>query len=386
MKASLCKKLSFCALILFPWQLTNAQLDPELIPSIEVMPDTYPDSVIFAHDANFDALIAGRIVLVDVASDNKNYLGALDASQFASFIQSANRDELYVAETFYTRGTRGKRQDVISIYDKKNIKIIDEIILPGSKRGLVVTNKYTLQLIDNDKYLMVYNFTPAASVTMIDIASRTILSNTDIPGCALVYPSGKRGFSSLCSNGSIYSAQFDQQGKLLEQSRSEPVFNIEQDPLFDKPIYHQKTAYYPSFLGSVLPINFSAAKPQVGKSWSLLTDQERKENWRPGGWQIAAGDDQGKLYMLMHKDGSDGSHKSGGPEIWIYDLKSQKRIQKIVLKTWGVSVEVTRGANPYMVVTNANMQLDVYHAENGEWIKEIGGTAAMPFILHAMRK
>lgn len=367
-------------------QLAVAELPAEPIPSIEKMPAVYPDSTIFAHDANFEALIAGRVVAIDVAHKSHNYLGAMDASQFASFIQSAKRDELYVAETHYSRGTRGERSDVVTIYDRENLKVVGEVVLPGAKRGLVVSNRYSMQLLDNDKYLAVFNFTPAASVSLIDLEQRKIVSETQIPGCGLVYPSGPRGFSSLCSNGAIYTAQFDKAGQLASQDKVPPFFSVDDDPLFDKPVFKDKVAYFPSYLGKMHQVDMSSETPKVLGSWPLVTSAEAKQNWRPGGWQIASVDDRGRAYVVMHKDGFDGSHKSGGSEVWVYDLAKQKRLKKFELKNWAVSIEVTRGKDPYLVVTNGDMALDVYRANSGKWLKVIGGAAAMPFTLHALRK
>ena len=364
---------------------SHAELPAEQIPNVAKISPDYPESLIFAHDANFDALLVGRVVLLDVAPETHNYKGALDAAQFASFTQSATRNELYVAETFYSRGTRGDRTDMITIYDKEHLKPIAEIALPGGKRGQMVSNRYTLQLVDNDRYLFLFNFTPAASVVMIDVASRTILSETPIPGCSLIYPTGKRGFSSLCSNGSMFAAQFDEKGQLTKQEKIPPFFNVDDDPLFDKPVYLKGTAYFPSYQGQMQAIDLTGDTPKVAPAWSLLTDAERSENWRPGGWQIATVSPSGQIYVLMHRDGAEGSHKNGGSEVWVFDPSSKKRVKRIELKEWGVSIEVTGGKNPYLVVTNGDMQLDVYAASSGKWLKMIGGAAAMPFNLHALR-
>ena len=362
-----------------------AELPAEQIPNVAKLSADYPQSLLFVHDVNFDALIAGRVVLVDIAPDTHNYKGALDAAQFASFTESAERDELYVAETFYSRGTRGERTDVISIYDKANLTRLGEIVLPGGKRGQVVANRYTLQLVDNDRYLFLFNFTPAASITLIDVESREILSETQIPGCSLIYPTGERGFSSLCSNGSLFTAQFDKKGQLGAQSKLPPFFNVDDDPLFDKPVFHDGTAYFPSFKGQIQPIDLSSNSPELMPAWSLLNDAERSENWRPGGWQIASVSQSGLIYVLMHRDGTNGSHKSGGSEVWVFDPSKKQRANRFELKEWGVSIEVTGGKDPYLVVTNGDMQLDVYAANSGKWLKMIGGTAAMPFNLHAVR-
>ena len=376
---------SLCISAVIAVTSSHAELPAEPIPNVAQISPDYPESLIFAHDANFDALIAGRVVLLDIAPETHNYKGALDAAQFASFTQSAVRNELYVAETFYSRGTRGVRTDVVTIYDKAHLQPVGEIALPGGKRGQMVSNRYTLQLVDQDRYLFLFNFTPAASVVMIDVASRKILSETPIPGCSLMYPTGKRGFSSLCSNGSMFTAQFDEKGKLTNQETIPPFFNVDADPLFDKPVYIGGTAYFASYKGQMHAIDLSGDMPKLAKEWSLITDAERSENWRPGGWQIATVDPTGLIYVLMHRDGADGTHKSGGPEVWVFDPATQKRVKRFELKEWGVSIEVTGGKNPYLVVTNGDMQLDVYAASTGKWIKMIGGAASMPYNLHALR-
>ena len=108
-----------------------AELEPEPIPSVATLPSTYPDSWIFAHDVNFNAMIAGRVVIVDVAADTKEYKGFVDASMMANFVESKEKPLLYVAESFYSRGTSGERTDVISIYDKATLKKTKEVILPN---------------------------------------------------------------------------------------------------------------------------------------------------------------------------------------------------------------------------------------------------------------
>lgn len=363
-----------------------AELPVDKVPTVLKLDTNYPDSLIFAHDANFGASIAGRVVLVDVAAESRNYLGALDAAQFASFVESKQRSELYVAETFYSRGTRGDRTDVITIYDKENLARLGEIVLPGGKRGLVVAHRNSLQLIANDKFLLVFNFTPAASVTVIDIAERKVVNEVPIAGCGLIYPSGTNSFSSLCSNGSLLTTQLDDKGQVSSTNTVEPFFNIDDDPLFDKPAYIGQTAYFPTYKSQFVPIDLSGEKPVVGEAWSMLTEEDKAGNWRPGGWQIISKDDAGHLYVLMHPDGENGTHKGGGTEVWVFDPAKKQRIKRFPLQeAAGFSIEVTRGDKPYLVVTNGAMQLDIYQAEDGKWLKTIGQTADMPITLHAKR-
>ncbi len=361
-----------------------AELSPEPIPNVEILPKDYPDSWIFAHDANFASLLTGQLVILDVAADTKEYKGSLDASQFGTFIQSSTREELYVGETFYSRGTRGDRTDVVTIYDKSSLNRIGEVVLPGEKRAQIVVNKYAMQLIDNDEYLLVLNFTPAISVTVIDIAKREVLNEVPIGGCNMIYPSGKRGFSSLCGDGTIMSISLDEKGQVIDRTRSEPFFNADDDPLFDKPMYLENIAYFPSFKGDIQPIDMTN-DPDILPKWSMISEEDAKENWRPSGWQIISASDE-HLYVLMQKNGSWGSHKSGGEEVWVFDTSQQKRIKRIALENPGFSIEVTGGKKPLLAVTGTDMTIWVYDLD-GELQRNIvvGAPSAMPIMLNAKR-
>ena len=369
--------------IILSWN-AEAELSPEPVPNVEVLPRDYPDNWIFAHDVNFASLLTGQVVVLDIAADTKEYKGSLDASQFGTFIQSAKRDELYVGETFYSRGTRGDRTDVVTIYDKATLKRIDEIVLPGGKRAQIVINKYAMQLIDEDRYLLVLNFTPAISVTVIDIEKREVLSEIPIGGCNMIYPSGKRGFSSLCGDGTLMSVSLDSQGNIVDRTRSDVFFNPDEDPIFDKPVYLDGTAFFPSFEGNMQPIEMSQI-PTILPTWSLLDSQAAMENWRPSGWQIISGND-GLLYVLMQKNGFPGSHKSGGEEVWVFDPSEEKRIRRILLSSPGFSIEVTPGKYPLLAVTGTDMGIWIYDTD-GKLHRNIsvGAPSAMPIMLNAKR-
>ena len=47
-------------------------LPAQAIPSVESLPADYPDTWIFAHDLNFNSLLDGKILIVDVAAETRN--------------------------------------------------------------------------------------------------------------------------------------------------------------------------------------------------------------------------------------------------------------------------------------------------------------------------
>jgi methylamine dehydrogenase heavy chain len=363
-----------------------AELPAEPVGVSEKLPATWPDTWIEAHDTNFYALSDGKVVIFDVAAENRNHKGSIPAGQFASFIASTTRPELYVAETYYSQRVRGTRNDVITIYDKTTLAPVAEIPLPGGKRGQYVTFKNTLQLLNDEQWLAVYNFSPAATVSLIDIAARKLIGEVSVAGCAMIYPTGTRNFMSLCSEGVMLVSALDENGGVAKQWRTPAFFNADEDPLFAMPAMIGRTAYFPTYHGDVQPVDLSADEPKVLKRWPLVADDERKANWRPGGWQIATAHGSGRLFVLMHPDGYDGSHKNGGPEVWVFDVATGKRIARHVLKNWGISIEVTSGEHPYLVVTNGDYQLDIYSANDGKWLRMFGDHAVtMPMVLHAVR-
>ena len=381
------KRAVFGLLLIFACTASLAELPVDTIPRVETLPSSYPDTWVYAHDTNFYALNDAKVILVDVAAENRNYKGSIPSAHFPSFLAASTRAELYVAESIHSRRLRGERTDLITIYDKVNLAPIDEIVLPGAKRGMIVTHKNTLQFLDNEKLLLLYNFTPAASVSVIDIEKRQLLGEVSIAGCAMIYPSKQRSFGSLCGDNAMLVSHLDENGGVIQQERTRAFFDTNTDPIFAKPAVIAGVYYFPSFKGMVQPVDMTGTNPGISATWSLLQKQDRLENWRPGGWQIAtAHETSHRLFVLMHPDGTDGSHKGGGSEVWVYDVESKKRLNRMKLKEWGVSIEVTQGEQPYLVVTNGNMDLDVYSADSGEWIRLIGGRAfEMPMIIHAAR-
>lgn len=362
-----------------------AELAPEPIPSVETLPSAYPDTWVFAHDVNFNSMIAGKVAIIDVAADTNEFKGFVDASMMANFVESKDKPLLYVAESFYSRGTSGTRTDVISIYDKATLKRTKEVLLPKNNRAQIVASKYMLKLVDNDKYLLILAFTPATSVMVMDTDSLEILSELPIAGCNLIYPMADKGFASLCGNGGMKAVSFDEKGQETNRTDLKPFFSVEDDPLFDKPVFIGKTAYFFSYKSQVQPIDLSAAEPKLLPTWSLVSDEEAKQNWRPGGWQFASSDDDKLLYVVMHKDGYNGSHKFGGEEVWVFDTTTQKRVQRITLKKNAFSIEVTRSETPLLVVTNIEMGLDIYDLK-GEYQRFISvGDSTMPIVLHRGR-
>lgn len=382
-----------------------AELPVEPTPSVRSLPADYPDSFVFLVDGNFWGLESGKVVLADVGSETDHHRGSIGAAQFGFFAAAKTRPELYVVETFFTRGQRGVRTDVLTIYDRTTLEQTGEVVLPGGKRAQTLTEKGAFQLSADERFAYVFNFTPASSVTVVDLVKRKIVGDVDIPGCVDAFALKTGGFASLCGNGGIASTKLDANGKFVRQTMSEPFQDIDKAPIFSRPAIVDGVAYFPTYDGRIQPIDFNGDEAVVGEAWPIVAAQPdaapKKKSWRdripglskqdhsgdkrlPSGWQLMASDDAGHLYVLMRRTENFDDHDTGGDEVYVIDPKSRDVVNRIRLRSESALIEVTGGDDPYLVALNADMSLDVLKANNGEFVRRIGGQIVMsPFAMVA---
>ena len=117
----------------------TAELKPEPIPNIEKLAVPYPPTYAVVHDFAFGSLIDSSFGLVDTAT--RRFKGMFSAGQFATIDHSVARREFYIGETLHSHGSRGQRQDLITVYDFENLDIVKEIKLPPKRMNAVITAK-----------------------------------------------------------------------------------------------------------------------------------------------------------------------------------------------------------------------------------------------------
>lgn len=363
--------------------VAHAEFQPEPVGMVETLPADYPDHWMLVHDFSFFHMSEGEIQVIDPLAETlgDQYKGMITASMIATYKYSATRNEHYVAESFYARGNRdGGRSDFVTIWDPATLSVKAEIEIPA-KRLTGMPKNVMSGLLDDDRFLGVVNFTPAQSVSIVDLESRKFVAEIDTPGCGFMLPHGQRSFTSICANGSLLTSHLNADGTLDESTRSAAAFDPENNPIFESAAIHADMAYFPTFLGQVVPMDLSGKNLQVGEVWWLTDEAER--NWRPGGMAPLMVDSAGMGYALMNSEGGEGTHKDGGGEVWIYDLENGERQSRIELTNWGISLSTTgSGDNRLMIVTNADMALDVYRIPSGEFVQTLNTGAQTPFMVY----
>ena len=360
---------------------------PEPLGQIESLPADYPDHWLVVHDATFFHMREGRFLFVDPAADTVSgqVRGMLSADFIAHYEQSPARGEHYVIESFFSRGGRGgDRTDVVTVYDAASLEVAGEVVIPPRKVSSM-PEIFGTALTAGDRLLVVYNFAPGQSISVVDLETREFVAEYPISGCALAIPTGDSGVTSLCSDGALLTTVLTAEGQLAGSHRSEPVMNAD-DPMFEKAAVIDGIAYFPTFLGNVVPIDLSGEAAAPGEPWALVSAGERSAGWRPGGWQLVASDRNGRFYVLMNPEGREGSHKDGGSEVWVFDVAARQRVARIPLPNWGISIGVNSAERPLLVATNGEFALETYDATSGDFIKTLAVDTQTVFVTRGMRR
>jgi methylamine dehydrogenase heavy chain len=366
---------------------------------VERMPPPGPHHVVVAD------LLMRRSGILDL--DSGAFLGMFSTGYLtkgAVFPRAG--DEFFVPETFYSRGSRGERTDVVTVYDGRSLAPVGEVPIPP-KRALNVLAEGNATALDDGRFVVVHNMTPATSVSVVDVRARRFVTEIPTPGCALVYAAGPRSFFSLCADGSLLAVQLDDEGQPLARRRSDPFFDPETDPITEKGVRVGDRWIFASFEGFAVSIDVAGGTPRPGERWSLLNASDRAASWRIGGSQhLAVHEGLGRLYSLVHRGGVD-THKEPGTQLFVYDLATRERVQRIELvhpgyelmgepvafsgdwpwpfgglADWliyvvaphpGISnLVVTAGPDP-LIVTSSSLggSLAVYDAESGAFLRRI---------------
>ena len=311
-----------------------------------------------------------RRALVDL--DDGRFLGLISTGYSALIgVQASKTPEIYVPETYYSRGSRGERTDVVTIYDAQSLLATAEVTIPPKRAHNILPSANTA-LTDDDRFLAVFNLTPATSISIVDMQTRSFTVEIQTPGCSLVYPAGPRRLLMLCGDGTLLVVKLSDAGQLASKHQTEPFFDPRSDPVTEKAVRARDAWVFVSFEGMLHRVDVSGDEIAFDEPWSLVSDAERKQSWRIGGSQhLALHRASGQLYSLMHQGGAD-THKQPGTELWVYDLAKRERVRRIELAHPGFS----------LMGQDIEVGQDWVWPFNGLWDWMLGSVLPNPGLLH----
>jgi len=280
-------------------------------------------------------LVLARMAFIDL--DDGHFLGIVNGGYGTILpLFPSRRAEIYVPATYYARRTHGERTDTVDIYDSRTLAFTGEVIIPPRRATNAVALGHAA-LSDDDRFLAVFNWTTGTSLSVVDAEKHVFVGEVMTPGCSLVFAAGPRRFFSICGDGSVFTVTLDDDGHEASKTRSEPFFDPRKDPVTEKAVRYGNQWLFVSFDGQVYPVDVSGPEIKFGAPWPLLTAADRAE-WRIGGLQhLAVHQRSGRLYSLVHRGGAD-THKEYGEQIWIYDLASHRRLERIKLVNPGLTI------------------------------------------------
>lgn len=291
----------------------DAAIEPETLTVQETIPEG-------PHLYVLDFSLNGPSSIYVLDADDLSLVGSIGAGTFATMAMSPDQSSLVSASIYMRRFTYGEVEAVIHDWDpkalaaKREFLVSDKIAQAFSQRGLV-------NLSADGKYLLVQNATPATSVTVADFTEGRELGEIPTPGCWTAYPTVEgTAFTTLCGDGTIAKYAYDAGGQAGEPAKSEKIFDADEDPLFGDAMRVDGKLVYVSYGGTLYIVDDSGAAPVLAQTVDFA-----EEGWAPGGYNLMAYNEPTKtLFVLMHSDPYDGSHKNPADEIWAIDMESMK--------------------------------------------------------------
>ncbi len=300
------------------------QFQPE---QVGVAPAITAKNRVYVLDIAINHIADGKLHIVD--GDSLRYLGLIGTGFGGQTILSLDGREIIVATGYLSRGQRGDRADIVEVWDADSLQFKYEIPIPD-KRAMAINYEGLVRLSSTGRWLFVQNATPATSVTVVDMEARTAVGEIPMPGCYGIYPAqaNPNRFASLCGDGTVATVDLDESGNVASRASSQKLFDPDTDAWFLSGEQVGDTYYFLSFKGNLTAVDVAVDAAVATGSWALVTGADMKKKWRPGGYQPLA--IQGnRIYVAMHPDGAEGSHKNPAAEIWAFDLKTKKRVARM---------------------------------------------------------
>ncbi len=225
-----------------------------------------------------------RLNLYD--GDTYRRLGQIDMGYWPMLAISPDGKTTAAATTYFSRGNKGTRTDVVEFTDNATLETKREVLLPP-KRIQSVPTLFSLAFSSDGHLLYVPYLTPAASFGVVDVQKNTLVGEIDTAGCVLSIPGGPNRVSSLCESGRVLTVTLDAAGHEVSRATSDPFFDVDKDPVFAQGVPSGNLVWFISFDGVVYEGDFTGPKASFKAPWSLV-DGADKGVWRPGGVQVAA--------------------------------------------------------------------------------------------------
>ena len=267
-----------------------------------------------------DQAWAGPSKINVIGADDFSMKGNIGSGSTAQMALSEDGRTLYSASVYFERYSYGTVTAVLQVYDVPTLTLTREIEI-SNKLAQAESQPALLSLIEDGAYVLAQNATPATSVSVVDVEAGEQIAEIPTPGCWGIVPAAEGlGFSTLCGDGTIKTITFAGDGTFSEPASSEQIFDPDLDALFTNGVRTPDGVVFASFKGNLYVVDDSGPAPSLARRIEVGSTQLGA--WAPGGSEViaysAAAD---TVFLLMHANAREGSHKDAAQEIWAVDME-----------------------------------------------------------------
>lgn len=285
------------------------------------------------------------------------------------------------ASTVFSRIARGTRTDYVEVFDPETFEPTADIELPKDARFLIGTYQWMNALTPDKKKLLFYQFSPAPAVGIVDLEGKKFDRMVDVPDCYHIFPASPTVFYMNCRDGSLARVDIAETEPKITNTE---VFHAEDELLINHPAYSMRAGrlVWPTYTGKIFQIDLTEEKATFREPIEALTEAERADNWRPGGWQQTAYHRASDRIFLLVDQRDQWRHKTASRFVVVLDAATGERISKIELGHETDSINVSQDAEPLLYALSAGTQtLHIFDAGTGKELRKVTHLGRGPQIL-----
>lgn len=281
-----------------------------------------------------------------LSADDLSSKGIFSSGVVSQLTLSKDRKTAYTTSAYPKRIMYGPTEAVLQEFDVATLTPKREIVV-SNKMAQVAPYTSQLRLTADEHYALVQNATPATSITVVDLRAGKPIAEIPTPGCWGIYPAPQgEKFATLCGDGTAATFEFKASGEFSTPLRSEKFFDTDSDPVYVHAERVGDDLLFTSFNGNVYRLSDAGPTLKLKDKFSVSAGVPGE--WAPGGFEITAYNAaHNMLFLAMHPDAEEGSHKEPAKEVWAFDLKSKKLLSRSPMES-SIAIAVTGGDKPLL--------------------------------------
>lgn len=327
------------------------------------------DFAVVTHVYTIDGNTGKRLAITDAGKLPNVMIGNDGGSFFA------------VANSLWSRVSRGTRDDYIEVFDAESLEPTIDIDIPEA-RFLTGVFPWSAALSTDNKDILFHQFSPEPAVGLVDLAGKKFVKMMPMPDCYHIYPAPQRTFYMHCREGNMIKVTYDAAGN----AKTEPtkIFHKENEYLMNNAAFSPKAGriVYASYEGKIFQVDVSSGNAEFREPFETFSAEERAQEWAPGGWMPVAYHRSSDRIFVLADQRKKWTHKTPSRFVFVQDAKTGKRLSKIDLGHEVASIAVSQDDQPQLYALSTGEQtLHIFDVATGKKTASTSGLGSHPTII-----